>query len=142
MKANKNLASLVAELNTDLAFEYSAAIQYVQHAACLSGAQYESIQKELLVHANEEIAHAVLLSDQIASLGGTPTVEVGARMTATDSLKMLKQDLAGEEMAIRRYKARIAQAEKLREYGLRRILEDILIQEEEHRRDLLTVTEG
>ena len=142
MKANKNLVALISDLNTDLALEYSAAIQYVQHAACLSGAQYESIQKELLVHANEEMAHAVLLSDQIASLGGTPTVDVGARMTATDSLKMLKQDLAGEEMAIRRYKARIAQAEKLQEYGLRRILEDILIQEEEHRRDLLTVTEG
>jgi bacterioferritin len=26
----------------------------------------------------------------------------------------------------------------MREYGLRRVLEDILIQEEEHKRDLLT----
>jgi len=49
---------------------------------------------------------------------------------------MLKQDLAGEELAIKRYKERIGQAEALREYGLRRVLEDILIQEEEHKRDL------
>jgi bacterioferritin len=52
---------------------------------------------------------------------------------------MLKQDLAGEDLAIRRYKERILQAEKLREYGLRRVLEDILIQEEEHKRDLMSV---
>jgi len=31
------------------------------------------------------------------------------------------------------------QAEQLQEYGLRRIIEDILIQEEEHKRDLLIV---
>jgi bacterioferritin len=55
---------------------------------------------------------------------------------------MLKQDLEGEALAIKRYKNRIAQAEALKEYGLRRILEDILIQEEEHKRDLLTVVES
>jgi bacterioferritin len=51
---------------------------------------------------------------------------------------MLKQDLKGEDNAITRYKERIAQAEALREYGLRRILEDILLQEEEHKRDLMS----
>ena len=50
-----------------------------------------------------------------------------------------EQDLAGEFHAISRYKERIAEAESLREYGLRRVLEDILIVEEEHARDLLTV---
>ena len=49
---------------------------------------------------------------------------------------MLKQDLKGEENAIKRYKERIGQAEELKEYGLRRVLEDILIQEEEHKRDI------
>nr|NIV30152.1 ferritin-like domain-containing protein [Anaerolineae bacterium] len=37
------------------------------------------------------------------------------------------------------YKERIAEAEALQEYGLRRVLEDILIMEEEHARDLMTV---
>ena len=49
---------------------------------------------------------------------------------------MLKQDLWGEDNAITRYKKRIGQAEELKEYGLRRVLEDILIQEEEHKRDI------
>ncbi|WIM06007.1 MAG: ferritin-like domain-containing protein [Candidatus Nitricoxidivorans perseverans] len=129
---------LLAELNKDLEWEYAAAIQYVQHAATISGAQYDSIQKELLIHAQEEMQHAVMLSEQIDFLGGVPTVEVEKREVSGDSVKMLRQDLAGEENAIARYRERIAQAEALREYGLRRVLEDILIQEEEHKRDIAT----
>lgn len=134
-------AKLLAELNRDIEWEYAAMIQYVQHAAVITGAKYESIQKELLIHAQEELAHAIQLSDQVNYLGGFPSVGVGKISTAKNSLAMLKQDLAGERLAIRRYKERIAQAEALREYGLRRVLEDILIQEEEHERDLLTVVE-
>jgi bacterioferritin len=51
---------------------------------------------------------------------------------------MLEQDLWGEDNAITRYRERIAQAEALGEYGLRRVLEDILMQEEEHKRDIQT----
>jgi bacterioferritin len=54
---------------------------------------------------------------------------------------MLKQDLEGELDAVRRYKERIGQAEEMGEYGLRRMLEDILIMEEEHARDIMTVVE-
>ncbi len=132
---------LIAELNKDLEWEYAAAIQYVQHASCITGAKYESIQKELLIHSQEEMQHAVSLSDQINFLGGTPTVNVEKREVSKKSLEMLKQDLTGEEYAIKRYKERIEQAEALKEYGLRRALEDILIMEEEHKRDLQTATE-
>jgi bacterioferritin len=66
-----------------------------------------------------------------------PTVDVEKREISADCVEMLKQDLWGEDNAIDRYKERIAQAEELKEYGLRRVLEDILIQEEEHKRDLL-----
>jgi bacterioferritin len=137
MKITKK--KLLEELNKDLEWEYAAAVQYVQHASAITGAQYESIQKELIIHSQEEMMHAVMLSDQIDFLGGVPTVDVEKRETDSDSLAMLKQDLKGEDNAINRYKERIAQAEELKEYGLRRVLEDILIQEEEHKRDLLTV---
>lgn len=135
------LKKLLTALNKDLEWEYAAAIQYTQHAAVITGAKYESIQKELLVHAQEEMQHAVMLSEQIDYLGGTPTVDVEKREISQDSLEMLRQDLRGEQHAIDSYKERIAQAESLREYGLRRVLEDILIQEEEHIRDLMTVVE-
>lgn len=67
---------------------------------------------------------------------GGANLDVELRETSTDSAEMLKQDLVGEENAIARYRKRIAQAESLKEYGLRRVLEDILIQEEEHTRDI------
>jgi bacterioferritin len=134
MKITKK--KLIEELNKDLEWEYAAAVQYVQHAAAISGAQYDSIQKELIIHSQEEMQHAVMLSEQIDFLGGVPTVNVEKREISSDSKEMLKQDLWGEDNAISRYKERIAQAEALQEYGLRRVLEDILIQEEEHKRDL------
>ena len=132
---------LIAELNKDLEWEYAAAIQYVQHASAMTGAKYDSIQKELVIHSQEEMAHALMLSEQIDFLGGVPTMDVEKRQTSAKSLEMLKQDLAGEQMAIDRYKIRIVQAEELKEFGLRRVLEDILIQEEEHKRDLQSVVE-
>ena len=130
------MKKLLAELNKDLEWEYAAAIQYVQHAATINGAQFDSIQKELLIHAQQEMQHAVMISEQIDFLGGVPTIDVERREISTDSLEMLKQDLWGEQNAIDRYKERIGQAEQLKEYGLRRVLEDILIQEEEHKRDI------
>ena len=129
---------LISGLNEDLVFEYGASIQYVQHASVMSGAQYESIKKELLVHAQEELQHAVILSEQIDFLGGTPSVDVAPREVSTDNIEMLKQDLKLEDDAIIRYKERILHAEQLQEYGLRRVIEDILIQEEEHKRDLIS----
>jgi len=132
-------AQLLEHLNKDLAWEYAALIQYVQHASVVTGAEYESIIAELLVHANEEMQHAITLSDQIDFLGGVPAIDVEKIQISADSTEMLEQDLAGELHAIERYKERIAQAEALREYGLRRVLEDILIMEEEHARDLMTV---
>ncbi len=131
--------TLLQELNKDLEWEYAAAIQYVQHAALITGPEYESITKELLVHSQEEMQHAVILSDQIVFLGGVPAIDVERRDVSSNSKKMLEQDLWGEDNAISRYKERIGQAEALKEFGLRRVLEDILIMEEEHKRDLLTV---
>ena len=136
------LEKLLEGLNKDLEWEYAAAIQYNQHAVVLTGAQYESIRKELLLHVQEEMEHARMLAEQIDYLGGKPSVNVERRETSDDALEMLRQDLAREQNAIDGYKVRIAQAEALREYGLRRVLEDILIQEEEHKRDLLSAVEG
>jgi len=135
------LEELIKILNKDLEWEYAAAIQYVQHASVMTGAKYDSIQKELVIHAQEEMQHAVMLSEQIDYLGGVPTIDVELREVSDDTLVMLRQDLLGEQRAIDFYKERIAQAEQLREYGLRRVLEDILIQEEEHKRDLMAVIE-
>ncbi len=133
---NINKEKLIELLNLDLTLEYSAAIQYIQHAAVMTGAQFGDIIKELRIHANEEIAHAITLADQIDFLGGVPTIEVGEIKTSDDNIKMLKQDLEGEEDAIRRYKVRVEQAEELKEFALAQQLRNILAMEQEHAMDL------
>ena len=45
---------------------------------------------------------------------------------------MLKDDLDLEKKAIKRYRQQIGLAEKLKDYTTRRLLEDILIEEESH----------
>ena len=134
---NVTKEKLVELLNRDLALEYSAAIQYIQHAAVMSGAMYGDVIKEIKIHANEEIMHANTLAGQIDFLGGFPTVDVGKIYTSKDNVEMLKQDLAGEEDAIERYKLRIDQAEGLNEFALAQQLRTILAVEQEHAMDLI-----
>ena len=127
---------LVDLLNRDLSLEYTACIQYTQHQAVLKGAMYQSIQKELIIHAQEELAHAVIIADQIDYLGGVPTVIMQPAQISADNVEMLTQDLAGENDAIARYIVRIKQAEALDLYHLAQQLRTILAVEQEHAMDL------
>jgi bacterioferritin len=102
----------------------------------MTGAAYGDIIKELKIHANEEIQHAMILADQIDYLGGRPSVGVGKILTSEDNNQMLQQDLDGEEDAIKRYKLRIEQAEQLKEFALAQQLRNILATEQEHAMDL------
>lgn len=133
-----SIEKLIEALNKDLEWEYAAGIQYIQHSAVLTGPEFEGTIKELVIHSQEEMAHALMLAEQIAYYDTVPSVNIEAIETSDDNVTMLEQNLRGEQHAIDSYKERIWQAEQLREYGLRRVLEDILMQEEEHKRDLLT----
>jgi len=127
---------LIELLNRDLELEYSAGIQYIQHAAVMTGAQFGDVIKELKLHSTEEFGHAQVLADQIDFLGGVPTVKVGEIKTSPENIPMLEQDLAGEEDAIVRYKMRVKQSEELQEYALAQQLRTILAMEQEHAMDL------
>jgi Bacterioferritin (cytochrome b1) len=130
------IESLVELLNKDLELEYSAVIQYINHSAVMNGAEFGDIIKELKIHANEEIQHAMILADQIDYFEGSPSVIVGAIRISKDNKEMMQQDLDGEEDAIRRYKTRIDQAEQLKEFALSQQLRTILAMEQEHAMDL------
>lgn len=128
--------TLINNLNKDIQLEYSAAIQYLQHASMIKGIEFFAVQEELLKHADEEIAHAKKLNDWVAKLGGIPATLPEEIKTSNDSMEMLYQDLDGEMTAIKRYKQRIDQAKDCGEYGLVNDLMEILSDEEEHRSDL------
>lgn len=127
---------LLELLNKDLALEYTACVQYTQHQGVLKGAMYQSIQKELIIHAQEELAHATTIAAQIDYLGGFPTVDMPNPKTSKENETMLKQDLEGENDAIARYIVRIKQAEELNLYHLAQQLRNILAVEQEHAMDL------
>jgi len=127
---------LIELLNKDLGLEYTACVQYTQHQGVIRGAMYQTIQKELVVHAQEELAHATTLVAQIAYLGGVPTVDMPTPKISNDSRTMLQQDLDGENDAIKRYVLRISQAEELNLYPLAQQLRNILTVEQEHAMDL------
>lgn len=131
------IESLVELLNKDLELEYSAAIQYINHSAVMSGAEFGDLIKELKIHTNEEIQHAMILADQIDYFGGAPSVAVGPIRVSKNNKEMMQQDLDGEEDAIKRYKIRIDQAEQLKEFALSQQLRTILAMEQEHAMDLI-----
>jgi bacterioferritin len=131
-----NIQQLIELLNRDLALEYTAIVQYVQHSGVLTGAEYGDIIKEIKIHATEELQHALILADHIDYLGGIPTVEVPPAKVSQDNREMLEQDLEGEEDAVARYKQRIVQAEELKELALSQKLREILAMEQEHAMDL------
>jgi bacterioferritin len=130
------LSELIDLLNKDLGLEYTAMVQYIQHSGVLTGAEYGDITKEIKIHANEELQHAITLAEQIDYLGGFPSVDVPPAATSKDNREMLQQDLAGEEDAITRYKHRIVQAEELMELALAQKLREILSVEQEHAMDI------
>lgn len=134
--ANISKKKLVELLNRDLGLEYTVVIQFTQHQGVLKGAMYRSIQKELVIHAQEELQHATILAAQIDYLGGVPTVDVPPAKISADNVTMLQQDLDGENDAIARYTAGIRQAESLHLYHLAQQLRNILAVEQEHAMDL------
>ena len=123
-------------LNKDLAWEYTAMVQYIQHSGVMTGAQYMSIKKEIILHAQEELNHATIIAGQLNFLGAFPTVDMYKPQTSTDNVKMLEEDLEGELDAIKRYTERVAQAEQLNLYHLAQNLRIILAMEQEHAMDL------
>src|SRR5712675_2440243 len=83
---------LIASLNGDLAREYQAIIAYVVYSQVLKGAEYMNIAGELEKHAGEELAHALILANQIDYLGGMPAVTPKPVRTSKEAKAMLRFD--------------------------------------------------
>jgi bacterioferritin len=126
----------VAALNEDLQTEFQSIVQYVQHTASITGAQYASTVDELKVHVTQELTHAQVLAEQIAFLGGTPTTDVPAVPAWQDSKGALEADLRLEQSQLGRYRERFAQANELGLADVAEALRPLLEQTQEHVRDL------
>lgn len=131
----KQLADL---LNEDLAREFQAIIGYVNYSQVLKGAAYMNIAAELEKHAAEELAHAIILSNQIDYLGGMPTTVSKPVKTSEKAEDMLRFDLDNENETIRNYRRRVKQCDDLGEFATAEHIREILLQEQDHQISLAT----
>jgi bacterioferritin len=129
---------LIKLLNEDLSREYQAIIAYVVYSQVLKGPQYMNIADQLVVHAGQELQHALIIAKQIDYLGGMPAVTPKPVKTSEKPEDMLQFDLDNENETIRNYRERVRQCEALGEYAMAEQIRGILVNEQDHQIDLAT----
>ncbi len=135
--------AVISLLNSALATELVCVLRYKAHYFSAQGINAESVKKEFLQHANEEAAHADRLAQRIVQLGGEPNFSpVGlaershAEYVVGATLKeMIHEDLVAERIAVETYTELVRYLGD-RDPTSRRLLEEILAQEEEHADEL------
>ncbi len=140
-----DVKKLIKMLNAAFCEEWLAYHQYWLGARLMEGPMRSEIEPELLVHANQELNHSVLVVERIIQLGGTPV------LTPADWFKhsrcdydapsdpyievILEQNLKGERCAIQRYKE-IADYTNGKDHTTHQIATTILNEELEHEQDI------
>jgi bacterioferritin len=123
---------LLEFLNKGIARELQVSIQYMwQHVQVtgLNGAFVEDVFRRI---AMAEMKHAERLAERLDYLNGVPTTKPDPIFVGGSLIEMLKQDEQNEEEAIILYKQAIQVASEEGDYVTRRMLEDILAEEENH----------
>jgi bacterioferritin len=135
-------------LNEVLATEIVCVLRYKNHYFSARGINKEPVAAEFLQHANEEQAHADIVSERIAQLGGEPNLDPAGLATRSHSeyksgatlVELIKEDLVAERIAIETY-SEIVRWLNDDDPTTRRMMEQILAMEEEHADDLLDLLE-
>lgn len=135
--------AVIMLLNEALATELVCVLRYKRHYFMATGPGAAAAAEEFLEHAEDEQAHADAIADRIVQLGGEPDFspeQLAGRShseyVAGNSLReMMQEDLIAERIAIDTY------GQIIRYIGdddptTRRMLEEILANEEEHADDL------
>lgn len=111
---NLDVKKLIKTLNEALSEEWLAYYQYWIGARVIEGPMRSEVEPELMVHADQELNHAVMVADRIVQLGGTPVLNP-AEWVKLSKCKyeeptdpyielVLNQNLDAERCAIQRYK--------------------------------------
>ena len=143
--AGVDVQKLIGMLNGALSEEWLAYYQYWIGARLIEGPMRSEIEPELLLHANQELNHAVLVVGRIIQLGGTPVVHPADWFkfshceydAPTDPYVeiVLNQNLIGERCAIKRYKE-IADFTNGKDHTTHQMATTILTEELEHEQDI------
>lgn len=142
----------IAILQTVLATEIVCVLRYTMHAVAATGISSEAVKAEFDEHAKDESSHARAVAERINQLGGTPDLDPKGLESRSASqygeahnlIEMIKENLVAERIAVDHYRELIRYFAD-RDPGTRRMLEWILVKEEEHANDmhdLLVAHEG
>jgi bacterioferritin len=145
-----DVKEVVRLLNRAFADEWLAYYQYWLGAKVAKGPMKEAVIAELMQHAADELRHAGMLADRIIQLGGTPILEPKLWYDATDCgydppadpdvVKLLAQNIKGEQCAIKGYKG-MMDATKDADPVTYNMALQILQDEVEHEEDLEALQE-
>jgi bacterioferritin len=141
--------TVVKILNEALATEIVCVLRYKYHYYMAQGIHSQSVKAEFLEHANEEQAHADRIAERITQLEGKPNFNPEGLLSRShadyaegvDLIDMIKEDLIAERIAIDSYRE-IVQYLGDDDPTTRRIMEEILAQEEEHAEDMSSLLEN
>ncbi|MBT2326519.1 ferritin-like domain-containing protein [Variovorax paradoxus] len=134
---------IVQLLNDALATELVCVLRYKRHYFTANGVASPAIAEEFLVHANEESAHSDKIAERIVQLGGMPDFNPKTLLDrshadydeALDLQAMVRANLVAERIAIETYRQMISLIGD-KDPTTRRMLEEILTDEEEHADEL------
>lgn len=134
---------VVQLLNDSLATELVCVLRYRRHHFTATGLASPAIADEFMVHANEELAHADRIAERIAQLGGKPNFNPPQLLQRShadydeslDLQAMVRANLVAERIAVETYRQMISVIGD-KDPTTRRLLEDILGDEEKHADEL------
>ncbi len=130
-------------LNSALATEIMCVLRYRHHQIIAKGIDKPQVAAEFEEHAIDEERHMMMIAERISQLGGDPDFNpatVVQRTTTdygsgTELLELIKENLIAERIAIMVYR-KLIDWFGAKDSTTRRMLEEILEDEEEHANDL------
>ena len=130
-------------LNKALATEIMCVLRYRHHQIVAKGIDKPQVIAEFAEHAADEERHMMMIAERINLLGGNPDFNPGTvgQRTATEYgmgnnlFQLIEEDLVAERIAIMVYRELIEWF-GTKDPTTRRMLEDILKDEEDHADDL------
>ncbi len=123
---------LIDFLNKGIARELQVSIQYMWQHVQVTGTDGAIVEDIFRKTAIVEMKHAERLAERLDYLNGVPTTKPDPIFVRGSLIEMLKQDEQNEEEAISLYKQAIQFAAEEGDYTTRRLLEEILAEEEDH----------
>jgi bacterioferritin len=138
---NIDVETLIVMLNEALSEEWQTYYQYWIGSRLMEVPLRSEMEPKILLHATQELDHAVLVASRIIQLGGTPVINstewtglTRFSFNVTDDTyveTLLEQNLKGVRCAIHRYKE-IADFTKSKDPTTFQIATTIIHEESEH----------